>query len=116
MGLGRGVFSFILRNNQRSMLPLMFDTFGELCFRCVTGEERVGPPLNKKLFPLYWPGGSKRADWNFFSSYLKKKKKNLVPPLYILVYKKMKLEEKKNSHLPTGFFFAHPVHRKRFFT
>ena len=41
MGLGRGVFSFILRNNQRSMLPLMFDTFGELCFHCVTGEERV---------------------------------------------------------------------------
>ena len=23
------------------------------------------PPLNKKLFPVYRPGGSKRADWNF---------------------------------------------------
>ena len=22
--------------------------------------------LNKKLFPVYRPGGSKRADWNFF--------------------------------------------------
>ena len=26
----------------------------------------VRPPLNKKWFPVYRPGGSKRADWNFF--------------------------------------------------
>ena len=30
---------------------------------------KIRPPLNKKLFPVYHPGGSKRADWNFFSSY-----------------------------------------------
>ena len=39
----------------------------------------VRPPLNKKLFPVNWPGGSKRADWNFFFHLFnnKKKKKDL---------------------------------------
>ena len=54
------------------------------------GGEEIGPPLNKKLFPVYRPGGQKRAYWNFyFPVFSKKKKKNLLPPpLYILVYKK----------------------------
>ena len=38
----------------------------------------VRPPLNKKLFPVNWPGGSKRADWNFFFHLFKKKKKKKI--------------------------------------
>ena len=30
---------------------------------------KVRPPLNKKSFSVHRPGGLKRADWNFFSSY-----------------------------------------------
>ena len=26
----------------------------------------LGPPLNKKLFPVHRPGGLKRAEWDFF--------------------------------------------------
>ena len=44
------------------------------------------PPFNKKSFRVYRPGGSKRADWNFFF-HLFKKKKILLSPLYILVFK-----------------------------
>ena len=51
------------------------------------------------MFPVYRPGGSKRADWNFFFFIFSQENIFLVFPLYILVY-----------------FFAHPVHRKRFCT
>ena len=73
----------------------------------------IRPPLNQNLFSVYRPGGSKRADWNFsyhiFLFFF------LLFPMYILVYGKMKLE-KKNPDLPTGRFFAHPAHRKQYFT
>ena len=50
----------------------------------------VGPPLNKKLFPVYRPGGLKRAYWNFFFPIF-----NFfffyVPLLYILHCKKLML-------------------------
>ena len=29
-------------------------------------HSKIRPPLNKKTFPVYRPGGSKRADWKFF--------------------------------------------------
>ena len=66
----------------------------------------VRPPLNKKLFPVYRPGGSKRADWNFFFSIFSFSFFFffLVFPLYILVYLKKNKLRKKNSDLPTGFF------------
>ena len=61
----------------------------------------VKPPLNKKLFPVYRPGGSKRTDWNFFFFILSKKKKIfLLFSLYILVYKKN--EFRKKIVCPTG--------------
>ena len=44
-------------------------------------------PVNKKVFPVYRPGGSKRADWNFFFHLFKKSFFFLLPPLYILVKK-----------------------------
>ena len=37
----------------------------------------IGPPLNKKVFPVHRPGGLKRADWDFFFMIFEKKKKNL---------------------------------------
>ena len=76
----------------------------------------VRPPLNKKLFPVYRPGESKRADWNFFSHLFKKKIFFLLFPLYILVFKKIEIRKQKNPDLPTDSFFPHPAHRKQFFT
>ena len=49
----------------------------------VLQPQAKGPPLNKKLFPVYRPGRSKRADWNFFFHLLKNF--FLLFPLYILV-------------------------------
>ena len=36
-------------------------------------EQWIRPALNKNLFPVYRPGGSKRSDWNFFLIFSKKK-------------------------------------------
>ena len=55
---------------------------------------RVGPPLNKELFPVHRPSGLKRAVWNFFFSIFSKKN--------IIIYKK-KLNEKKKDSRPTDW-------------
>ena len=49
-------------------------------------NKQVRPPLNKKLFPVYRPGGSKRANWNLFFHLFKEFFFFfLLFPLYILV-------------------------------
>ena len=63
------------------------------------------PPLNKKSFPVYRPGGSKRADWkcvffhifNFFYTFL---------PVHSS-FKKIEIREKK-SQPPDWQFFSPP--------
>ena len=40
---------------------------GGLRFGGELRELEVGPPLNKKVFPVHRPGGLKGADWDFFS-------------------------------------------------
>ena len=45
----------------------------------------VRPPLNKKSFPVHWPGGLKRAYWNSFFSSFQIFFFFLLFPLYILV-------------------------------
>ena len=42
----------------------------------------IRPPLNKKLFPVYRPGGSKKADWNFFFIFSKKLFFVTFPPVH----------------------------------
>ena len=76
----------------------------------------IRPPLNKKLFPVHRPGLLKRADWNLFFHTFKRILFLLPPPLYSLVYKKMKLEKKKNPDLSTGTDYSHPATRKHFYT
>ena len=51
----------------------------------------VRPPLNKKLFPGYRPTGPKSCEYNSFLHF-----KILFGSVYILVYSKMRLEEKKS--------------------
>ena len=50
---------------------------GVACVTSQTGpQNRVPSPrptLNKKWFPVHWPGGLKRAGWNFFFVILEKK-------------------------------------------
>ena len=58
------------------------------------------PTLNKKLFPVHRPGGSKRADWNFFFYIFKKTSFFSLFPLYILVFKKKEIREK--NKIPTS--------------
>ena len=50
-----------------------------------TVKQTVRPSLKEKLFPVYRPGGSKRADWNLFFPLFKKLFLFLLFPLYILV-------------------------------
>ena len=72
--------------------------------------------LKEKVVFCVRPGGSKRAvlTGTFFSNF-QPKKIIFNFSLYILVFRKMKLEKKKkNSRLPG--FFSHPAHRKLFFT
>ena len=57
-------------------------------------EKEVKPSLNKKWFPVQHPSGLKK----------KKKKKRAD----------WKLGKEKIPGLPSGRFFAHPAHRKRF--
>ena len=45
----------------------------------------IMPPLNKKLIPVYRPGGSKRADWNSFFHLFNNFFFFTPPPLYFLV-------------------------------
>ena len=67
------------------------------------------PPLNKKVFPVYRPGGSKRADWNFFFHLSKKIYFFYFPPVHSSL-KKMKLgkkkKRKKKSRPPDWQFYS----------
>ena len=74
----------------------------------------LGPALNKKSFPVHRPGGLKRADWNF-SPHIFPLFFFFYSTVYNFVYKN-EIRKKKNPGLPAGRFFAHPAHRKRFFT
>ena len=70
---------------------------------------RVRPPLNKKLFPVYRTGGSKRADWNFFFHLFIFF--NTFLPVHSSLKKneiRKKKKKKKNPDLSTGSFFSPP--------
>ena len=76
----------------------------------------IRPPSNKKLFHVYRPGGSKRADWNFFFSSLKKLFFFTFPPVHSSLKKIEIRGGSGNPNLLTGSFCPHPAHRKQFFT
>ena len=61
------------------------------------------PPLNEKLFPVNRQGGSKRADWNFFFLFKKKKIVFTFPPVHSSL-EKNEIRKKRNPHLLTGRF------------
>ena len=67
------------------------------------------PPLNKKLFPVYRPGGSKRADWNFFFHLFKKKKMFTPPPVHSSLKKNEIRKKKKKSRPPSSFLPTQPT-------
>ena len=67
----------------------------------------IRPLLNKKVFPVYRPGGLKRADWDFFFMIFEEKKKS-QSSWYILVNEKIKTEKKKHSRPPDWLFWQSP--------
>ena len=96
-----------------------------VCGECEVGRHslhgfhlavQIRPPLNKKSFTVHRPDGLKRANWNFFFPYFSKSFSFVYSPLYTLGYKNEIRGEKTFPALPAGRFFAHPAHRKRFFT
>ena len=60
------------------------------------------PPLNKKWFPIHFPSGLKRADWNFFFMIFE----NSFFPLNFLKNEKMK--KIKIFRPPDWLFFPPP--------
>ena len=84
--------------NYRSAVAIVQSVWWPLCRHICP----LRPSLNKKVFPVHWPGGPKRADWDFFFMIFEKTFIFSQSSWYILVNEKLKTENKKipTSRLP----------------
>ena len=76
---------------------------------------QLRPPLNKKLFPVHRPGGSKRADLNIFFHLLKKEEDFLTFSPVHSSLTKLELGKKKKSRPPDWQFLFPPGSQETIF-